>query len=153
MPRKHNDNGIIIQAHLFQLVKESLDEMQITREQLIALGMLVGTDFNPKGIKGIGPKNALKLVKKFGQNFHSLFAEVRWNDFIDMPWEEVYATIKDMPVTDEYSLDCQPIDKDQIVRLLVDEHNFSMERVIKTIDPYTTNKLTKSQKSLGDFFS
>src|SRR5207247_6159061 len=42
-----------------------LDEYAITREQLIDLALLVGTDFND-GVKGIGPKKALKLVKEFG---------------------------------------------------------------------------------------
>src|SRR5215468_6802560 len=42
-----------------------LDHYKITREQLIDLAILVGTDFHP-GIKGIGPKKALKLVAEFG---------------------------------------------------------------------------------------
>src|SRR5215470_3521128 len=42
-----------------------LDHYKITREQLIDLAILVGTDFND-GIKGIGPKKALKLVSDFG---------------------------------------------------------------------------------------
>ncbi len=37
----------------------------ITRPQLIDMGILIGTDFNP-GVKGIGPKTALKLIKKHG---------------------------------------------------------------------------------------
>src|SRR5204863_8798069 len=42
-----------------------LDACRITREQLIDLSILVGTDFND-GIKGIGPKKALKLVQDYG---------------------------------------------------------------------------------------
>src|SRR5262245_58312202 len=38
-----------------------LRHYNITREQLVDLAILVGTDFN-EGIKGIGPKKALKLV-------------------------------------------------------------------------------------------
>ena len=33
-----------------------LKELEVTREQLIDVAMLVGTDFNPDGVKGIGPK-------------------------------------------------------------------------------------------------
>ena len=36
----------------------------MTQEQLVVMGMLVGTDFNPGGVKGIGPKKALTLVKQ-----------------------------------------------------------------------------------------
>jgi len=43
-----------------------LKELGITREQLVDIGILVGTDFNPEGIKGIGPKTALRLIKKYG---------------------------------------------------------------------------------------
>src|SRR5215467_8890912 len=42
-----------------------LAEYGITREQLIDLAILVGTDFND-GVKGIGPKKALKLVCDLG---------------------------------------------------------------------------------------
>jgi flap endonuclease-1 len=37
----------------------------ITRDQLIDLAILIGTDFNT-GIKGVGPAKALKLVKTYG---------------------------------------------------------------------------------------
>jgi len=36
-------------------------------DQLICLGILVGTDYNPKGIPGIGQKRALDIVKKYKQ--------------------------------------------------------------------------------------
>src|SRR5689334_20805660 len=52
-----------------------LADYGITREQLIDLAMLVGTDFN-EGVKGIGPKKALKLVKDFG-SIENMPSEVR----------------------------------------------------------------------------
>jgi flap endonuclease-1 len=47
-------------------VDRLLDELRISREQLVDLAILVGTDFN-EGIKGIGPKKALKLVQQHGR--------------------------------------------------------------------------------------
>src|SRR5438445_13280601 len=44
---------------------EMLAHYNITREQLIDLAILIGTDIN-EGMKGIGPNNALKLVDEFG---------------------------------------------------------------------------------------
>ena len=41
-------------------------ECGLTHEQLIDVGILIGTDFNPDGVKGIGPKTALKLIKQYG---------------------------------------------------------------------------------------
>ena len=50
---------------LAPLIGELLDEHQITHEQLVDLGIMVGTDFHP-GIRGIGPKTGLKLIKEYG---------------------------------------------------------------------------------------
>ncbi|MEM3824316.1 MAG: flap endonuclease-1, partial [Candidatus Bathyarchaeia archaeon] len=47
-------------------LEQVLKECGITHEQLIDVGILVGTDFNPEGIKGLGPKTALKLIKEYG---------------------------------------------------------------------------------------
>jgi flap endonuclease-1 len=47
-------------------LQESLKQTELTHEQLIDVGILVGTDFNPDGIKGLGPKTALKLIKQHG---------------------------------------------------------------------------------------
>src|SRR4030095_5874084 len=41
-----------------------LHHYRLTRQQLIDLAILVGTDFN-EGVKGVGPKKALKLVSEF----------------------------------------------------------------------------------------
>ena len=43
----------------------SLSNLEITREQLVDVSILMGTDFNP-GINGIGPKKGLKLIKECG---------------------------------------------------------------------------------------
>jgi flap endonuclease-1 len=52
-----------------------LGALEITREQLVDLGILVGTDFNP-GIKGIGPKKALALLRRHG-SIEQMPADVR----------------------------------------------------------------------------
>ncbi|MEC7436953.1 MAG: flap structure-specific endonuclease, partial [Candidatus Thermoplasmatota archaeon] len=47
------------------ILKDLLDEHGITHEQLVDLGIMIGTDFHP-GIKGIGPKTGIKLIKQYG---------------------------------------------------------------------------------------
>ena len=42
-----------------------LEMHEISYEQLVDLGIMIGTDFH-EGIKGIGPKTGLKLIKKHG---------------------------------------------------------------------------------------
>ena len=60
-----------------------LNHLGIDRDKLIALAILVGTDYN-KGIKGVGPKTALKLVKQ-EKNFDKLFKDVN----ADFNWKKI----------------------------------------------------------------
>ena len=48
-------------------LSEVLSLNEITREQLIDIGILLGTDFNPDGFAGIGPATALKLIKRYSR--------------------------------------------------------------------------------------
>lgn len=132
-------------------LSENLNNLGIDQNQLIALAMIIGTDYNPGGIKGVGPKNALKLVKRYKTNFDSLFAEVEWNNYFDFEWSEVYYLIKKMPVTDNYELKWENIDNEKIYRLLVDEHDFSEQRVKSSLEKLKKETSKKQQKSLGDF--
>ena len=132
-------------------LSQNLNALGIDQNQLIALAMIIGTDYNSGGIKGIGPKNALKLVKQHKTDFESLFKEVKWNDFFDFEWTEVYYLIKKIPTTDDYELRWQNIDNEAILRMLVDEHDFSAERVKSTLEKLKRESGEKQQKSLGDF--
>src|SRR3989338_24721 len=131
---------------------ENLKHLGINQEQLIALAMLIGTDYNSGGIKGIGPKTALKMVKECYNNFEDLFREAKWNDFFEFPWLEVFELIKHMPVDKNYHLKWAYVDEDKIVKLLVDKHDFSEERVKNQIEGLVKNKKQKNQKGLGEFF-
>ena len=131
-------------------LNESLNKLGIDNEQLIALAMLVGTDYNPGGIKGIGPKNALKLVKKHKNDFNGIFNEVKWSSQFDFGWKEVFDTIAQIPVTDDYELEWKNIDDEKIIEVLCGEHDFSRERVASIINKLKAKDV--NQKGLGDFF-
>jgi len=128
-------------------LSENLNKLGIDIDQLIALSMLVGTDYNRGGIKGIGQKRALEIVKKHGKDFDALFSEVEWDKHNDQGWNVVYYLIKKMPVTDDYDLTWNPVNKKAIIELLCDKHDFSKERVDTTLEKFETD-----QKGLGDFF-
>jgi len=132
-------------------LSENLNNLGIDNDQLIALGMLVGTDYNNGGIKGIGPKNALKLVKQYGKDFDSLFKDVKWNDYFGYPWQEVFNLIKNMGVKRDYELKWHKIDIEKIKELLVEEHDFSHERVESVLGRFKEDKEEKKQKGLGEF--
>ena len=134
-------------------LKDNLHHLEIKQEQLIALAMLIGTDYNSGGIKGIGPKTALKLVKAYGTNFEALFNEVKWDNFFDFSWQEVFELIKNIPIDNDYNLKWTNADDGKIMKLLVDGHDFSEERVKNQIEGLVKEKSKKNQKGLSDFFN
>ena len=129
-----------------------INQLGIDQEQLIILSILVGTDYNIGGIKGIGPKTALKLVKQYGKDFDDIFYENNWNDNFNFKWTDVFYTIKNMKVTNDYNLEWKPVNEKEVIKLLVEEHEFSEERVMKTIQDLNKNQGNRQQKGLGDFF-
>ncbi|MEA3431015.1 MAG: flap endonuclease-1 [Nanoarchaeota archaeon] len=130
---------------------DTLNILGIDQDQLVALSMLVGTDYNNGGIRGIGSKNALKLVKKHGNNLDALFKEVKWDDSFDFTWTELFYIIKKMPVTDDYNLKWSEIDPDKVIEILCEKHEFSRERIEKTLDKIFKPK-SKHQKGLSQWF-
>jgi len=133
-------------------LSENLNKLGIDQEQLIVLCILVGTDYNIGGIKGIGPKTALKLVKEYKKDFEDIFKENGWEENFDFPWTDVFYTIKNMSVTDNYSLIWGEADKEKLISLLVDKHEFSLERVERSLKELNKGKEKRQQKGLGDFF-
>lgn len=133
-------------------LSDNLNHLGLDHEQLIALAMLVGTDYNPKGIKGLGPKKALKLVKEHGSDFQGLFSEAKWEDAFDYPWETVYRLFEKPDVSETYKLDWCSLDQAAIEKLLVDKHNFSQERLNLQLKPFLKEQKTKSQTGLSQYF-
>lgn len=123
-------------------LKELLDRLEINRDQLLALAILVGTDYNPKGVKGIGPKNALKLVQQY-KKFDTIFKNVE----ADFNWKEIYAVFKSMPVMKNYQLKWKDPDLKKITQILEDR-DFSKERIDKLVDRFKEKK----QKNLDKWF-
>lgn len=129
---------------------ETLNHLGLDHDHMIALAMLVGTDFNPGGIKGLGPKKALKLVKET-KTLEEIFELAKWNDSFEFTWQEVYNIFKKMPLTDDYELKWNSPDKDALIELLVNKHEFNQERVENSIKKLIENK-EKDQKGLHEFF-
>jgi flap endonuclease-1 len=104
----------------------------ITREGLVDLAMLVGTDFNA-GVHGIGPKKALKLVQRHGR-IEEMPAEIR--DALEEreALDEIRRIFLQPQVTDAFEVTAAEPDMDGVVRFLCDEHEFSRERVVAALD-------------------
>lgn len=132
-------------------LSDNLNQLGIDLDQLIVLSILVGTDYNVGGVKGIGPKKALALVKEFGKDFEKVFEEAKWKEYFDFDWRKVFNLIKNIPVSDDYKLEWNEVDEEGLIKLLVEEHDFSRERVEKTIEKLMKGKPDKQQKSIFDF--
>ena len=131
-------------------LKAVLEKLDISHDQLVALGIMIGTDFNNKGIVGIGPKKALKLIKdnKNEKQFDKLFADLK----ADFDWREVYDIFKNLPVEKDYSLKWKGINEDKLKDLLVNRHDFNWERIKSLINKHEEDNKLNKQKGLGDFF-
>lgn len=129
-------------------LKENLKLLDIDQKKLIILAIMVGTDFNSQGIKGIGPKKALKIVRQ-RHDYDKIFEELQ----ADFDWKEIYSVFEDMPTTDNYKLEWHEVDEEKIRNLLVDRHDFSLERVEKIFDTISDNKSKhKGQTGLDKWF-
>jgi len=148
--RKFGATYVTVKPQIINLT-ENLNNLGIDNDQLIVLAMIVGTDYNPKGIKGIGPKGALKLVKEFGDDFDRLFEKIEWQKHFDFDWKEVYYLIKKMNVNKDYELKWKKINKERIYELLVEKHDFSAERVKNTLEKLGKTEGEKKQKGLGEW--
>jgi flap endonuclease-1 len=109
-----------------------LTALQIDREGLVDLAMLVGTDFNA-GVRGIGPKKALKLVQTF-RRIEQMPAETRAALGDPAVLDEVRRIYLDPDVTDQFDVRSREPDVDGIVSFLCEEREFSRERVIAALE-------------------
>jgi len=145
--RKLPDRHIWIDVPIEEILLERvLKKNEITREQLIDAAILIGTDFN-EGIKGIGPKKAIMLVKKYG-----CLEEIFENEGIEIEnYEEVRKIFLNPDVRDDYEIKFTPINEEEVVKLLCNEHQFNEERVRKAIEKYKKFANSFKQASLFDF--
>ncbi len=128
-------------------LEENLKRMEITREQLVDIGILVGTDFNP-GVKGIGPKTALKLIKKYG-----VIEKVIEEKGIEIPhYEEIREIFLNPPTTDNYKLAWKEVNEEKLLDFMCEEHDFSQERVKSAIERISAFKKFREQRNLDAWF-
>jgi len=128
-----------------------LQALQLSREQLVDLGILIGTDFNPDGFKGIGPKTALKLVKKYG----GLERIAEANKEVVPPPElnRIREIFLKPAVTSNYTLEWRESDVGSLVQFLCGERDFNEERVRTAVDRARSAMAQESgKKTLESFF-
>ena len=128
-------------------LEETLKKNEVTLEQLIHIGILVGTDFN-RGIKGIGPKTALKLIKKHGDIATVLKEKDQEIENLD----RIIEIFMNPDVKTDFDLTFNKPDREGILRFLCEEHNFSEGRVTPYLDTLEKAFGKTSQANLDSFF-
>jgi len=119
-----------------------LKECGITYEQLVDVGILIGTDFNPDGIEGLGPKTALKLVKEHG-SLEKALPHVKNAEFPVEP-QRIREIFLRPQVTDNYKIVWKELDAEGIVNFICRERDFSEDRVRKALEKMQTG-ITKEK--------
>jgi flap endonuclease-1 len=128
-----------------------LKDCEITYEQLIDVGILIGTDFNPDGIKGLGPKTALKLIKQHG-TLENALPHIKNAAFPAEP-QRIREIFLHPKVTDNYKLEWKDPDTEGIVNFLVREKDFSEDRVRKALEKmHEGTKELKAKTTLEKWF-
>jgi flap endonuclease-1 len=106
-------------------LQELLKALGMSRQQLVDLAILVGTDFNA-GVKGVGPKTALKLIKKF-QSLEELPKE--YLDQLPSKVQEIRKIFLEPTVTDDYQIKFTGLNETGLKHFLIEERGFSEDRV------------------------
>ncbi|MFH1409008.1 MAG: flap endonuclease-1 [Nanoarchaeota archaeon] len=131
-------------------LNDVLTHLDISQEQLICLALLVGTDYNIGGIRGIGPKKALGLIKKH-KDPKDIFSEIKWDEQFPFPWQDAFDLFVNMPVNNDLSLIWNAPNEDKLIKLLVEKHEFSRARVEGALESLSTGRGKQQQKGLGEF--
>lgn len=132
-------NSNLGNLEIFRL-KKVLKELEITQKQLVEMGIVIGTDFDP-GLNRVGGLTALKYAKK-----GILSEKVKLVD----NYEEIEEIFLHPKVNKDYSIEWKKPKKDEIINFLCDEHGFSPTRVSNAIDKL--ENLNTDQKSLDQWF-
>ncbi len=128
-------------------LEKVLGQLDISREQLIWLGMLVGTDFN-EGVKGIGPKTGLKLVKQYDE-----LGKLMDDEKVDWRSENSPEKILDFfmnPPVKNTDFEFSSPEPEKIKQILVEDHDFSEDRVESKVKDLE-KAMEARQRGLGSF--
>jgi flap endonuclease-1 len=124
---------------------ELLKHHKITREQLIDIAILIGTDFN-RGVKGIGPKKALKFTKTYGR-LENFPGEILLK--LSADHNRIREIFTEPQVTQNYRLEYGELQEDELYHFLCEERDFSRKRVETAVQRMKEFYSRKAQAELG----
>lgn len=125
----------------------TLTTLDLTGDQLICLAILVGSDFNPGGIKGIGPKKALALVKERKHPVAIFDAVIERHGALGFDWKVIFEIFK-KPNVSNVRVSFPKLDIVRVKDILVREYEFSEDRVENQLAKVQELKRSSAQKTL-----
>jgi flap endonuclease-1 len=125
-----------------------LNQTKLTHEQLVDVAILIGTDFNPGGFVGIGPKTALKLVLEYGklENIEKIKGLLP-----DIPYQEIRDIFLNPEVPKVNNIQFNEVNYTSILDFLCIEKSFSANRVTAALEKLKKSIAIRSQ-SLEKWF-
>ncbi|HSF28023.1 MAG TPA: flap endonuclease-1 [Nitrosopumilaceae archaeon] len=136
----NRNTTIEIEPEIIDLEK-TLSELAISREQLVDVGILIGTDFNPNGFERIGPKTALKAIKEYGklESVPQIQEKLQ-----EIDYKQIRQIFLEPTVADVSSIEFGEIDFQAITNYLSSERSFSLDRVETSLNRLKKAKERKS---------
>ncbi|OLC33053.1 MAG: flap endonuclease-1 [Thaumarchaeota archaeon 13_1_40CM_4_38_7] len=131
----NRNTTIEVEPEIIDLHK-TLSELGVTREQLVDIGILIGTDYNPDGFERIGPKTALKIVKEHGRLED--IPQIQ-DKLVELDYKKLRQMFLSPQIVDVKEINFGNIDYQGVISYLTQERNFSQERVETSL-----NRLKKS---------
>ena len=128
--------------------KKTLESIKMSREELIDIGILIGTDFNPNGFERIGPKTALKLIKQ-----HKRLEDIPQiqEQLNEIKFEQIRKIFLSPEVANVDEIKFNEVDYEGIVNYLVKERSFSEDRIQSTLNRLK-KALEKKSQNLDQWF-
>lgn len=161
--RRGGRSSVPITPEIIDLDK-NLRLMNLTREKLIDVAILIGTDYN-NSVTGIGPKTALKLIQKHGtlENLESVFQKSKnpkdkekLAEIQEIPYTEIREIFLNPPEVDTSPPEWSNPQFDELHRILCTEHDFNEARVQKSFERLTAAleeiRGSTHQSTLSEFF-
>ncbi|MHA2131586.1 MAG: hypothetical protein ACW99L_16595 [Promethearchaeota archaeon] len=131
-------------------LQKNLKKLEVNQFQLVDLSLLIGTDYFP-GIKGLGPKKSLALIKKYHQIEDILKFESKKFNFNDLT-PEIIKKVRKLFLFPDVNISVQeirwnPPHKSLALELLCIQHHLNKKRVQTHLD-----KLTLSYQQCRNYF-
>ena len=122
--------------------RKNLEALGITREQLIDVGILIGTDFNPDGFERVGPKTAIKMIKEYGK-LEDVTQIQEQLEMID--YNAIRKIFLEPEVARVDKIEFGEVKYDDIINYLSNERSFSRDRVNSSLNRLKKSLEKKSQ--------